>query len=70
MVTLSAVHILAPFLLITYGELFLTSSLTGLIIAVEPIVIGLMLARSEPFTAVRVVGLVLGSGIDLGALLG
>jgi drug/metabolite transporter (DMT)-like permease len=61
-VTLSAVHILAPFLLITYGELFLTSSLTGLIIAVEPIVIGLMLARSEPFTAVRVVGLVLGFG--------
>jgi drug/metabolite transporter (DMT)-like permease len=61
-VALSLVHIVGPFLLITYGELYLASSLTGLIIAVEPVVIGLLLARTEPFTPVRVVGLALGFG--------
>jgi drug/metabolite transporter (DMT)-like permease len=61
-VTLSLVHIVGPFLLISYGELYITSSLTGLIIAIEPVIIGLMLVRSEPFTAVRVIGLVLGFG--------
>jgi len=72
-ITLSLVHIVGPFLLISYGELYITSSLTGLIIAIEPVIIGLMLVRSEPFTAVRVVGLVLGfggvaalTGIELG----
>jgi drug/metabolite transporter (DMT)-like permease len=59
-VTLAMLHIAAPFLLITYGELFITSSLTGLIIAVEPILIGLLLARAEPFTRIRVAGLVAG----------
>lgn len=61
-VALSAVHVVIPFLLITYGELYVTSSLAGLIIAFEPIVVGLMLARAEPFTTLRVVGLVLGFG--------
>lgn len=61
-VALSAVHVVAPFLLITYGELYVTSSLAGLIIAVEPVVVGLMLARAEPFTPLRVLGLVLGFG--------
>ena len=61
-VALSLVHIVGPFLLITYGELYVTSSLAGLIIAVEPVVVGLMLARAEPFTPTRVVGLVLGFG--------
>ena len=61
-VALSVVHIVAPFLLITYGELYVTSSLAGLIIAVEPIVVGLLLARAEPFTPLRVVGLALGLG--------
>jgi len=61
-VALSVVHVVAPFLLITYGELYVTSSLAGLIIAVEPIVVGLMLVRAEPFTLLRVVGLVLGFG--------
>lgn len=60
--TLALIHIVGPFLLITYGEVHITSSLTGLLIAIEPIVIGLMLARAEPFTPVRVVGLVLGFG--------
>jgi drug/metabolite transporter (DMT)-like permease len=61
-VALSLVHVVAPFLLIAYGELYVTSSLAGLIIAVEPIVVGLMLARAEPFTTLRVIGLVLGFG--------
>jgi drug/metabolite transporter (DMT)-like permease len=61
-VALALVHIVGPFLLITFGELYITSSLTGLLIAIEPIVIGLMLARAEPFTPIRVVGLVLGFG--------
>jgi drug/metabolite transporter (DMT)-like permease len=61
-VALSVVHVVGPFLLIAYGELYVTSSLAGLIIAVEPIVVGLMLARAEPFTLLRVVGLVLGFG--------
>jgi drug/metabolite transporter (DMT)-like permease len=60
--TLAVVHIVAPFLLIAYGELYITSSLTALIIAVDPIVIALMLMRSEPFTPLRVVGLLLGFG--------
>jgi len=59
-VALSAVHVVVPFLLITYGELYVTSSLAGLIIAIEPVVVGLMLARAEPFTSLRIVGLVLG----------
>lgn len=57
---LAVVHIIGPFLLITYGEVHITSSLTGLIIAVEPVVIALLLARAEPFTRIRVAGLVLG----------
>lgn len=61
-VTLALVHIVGPFLLITYGEVYITSSLAGLIIAIEPIVIGLMLIRAEPLTPVRVVGLGLGLG--------
>jgi drug/metabolite transporter (DMT)-like permease len=61
-VALAVVHVVAPFLLISYGELFVTSSLAGLIIAIEPVVVGLMLARAEPFTTTRVIGLVLGFG--------
>jgi drug/metabolite transporter (DMT)-like permease len=61
-IALSVVHIVGPFLLITYGELYVTSSLAGLIIAVEPIVVSLMLVRAEPFTPLRVVGLVFGFG--------
>ncbi|MEV4282748.1 DMT family transporter [Actinoplanes xinjiangensis] len=57
---LSTVHIVVPFLLITYGEQHITSSLTGILIAVEPVLIALLMARTEPLTAGRIVGLVLG----------
>ena len=57
---LAVVHIICPFLLITYGEVHITSSLTGLLIAVEPVVIALLMSRAEPLTRGRVAGLVLG----------
>lgn len=56
----AVVHIVGPFLLITYGEQHITSSLTGLLIAVEPVAIALLMARAEPLTAGRTAGLVLG----------
>nr|WP_221381000.1 DMT family transporter [Actinoplanes polyasparticus] len=61
-VVLSFIHILGPFLLITYGETHISSSLTGLLIAVEPVAIALLMARSERLTPIRVAGLVLGFG--------
>jgi drug/metabolite transporter (DMT)-like permease len=57
---IAAVHIIGPFLLITYGETHISSSLTGLLIAIEPVVIALLMARTEPLSGIRVAGLVLG----------
>ena len=57
---LAVVHIVVPFLLITYGEVHISSSLTGLLIAVEPVVIALLLIRTEPLSKVRIAGLMLG----------
>ncbi|BCY12311.1 DMT family transporter [Actinoplanes sp. L3-i22] len=57
---LAAVHIVGPFLLITYGETHISSSLTGILIAIEPVVIALMMAGSEPITGIRIAGLVAG----------
>jgi drug/metabolite transporter (DMT)-like permease len=59
---LAVLHIVVPFLLITYGETHISSSLTGLLIAIEPVAIAVLMARSEPLSAGRVVGLVLGFG--------
>ncbi|MFI5845445.1 DMT family transporter [Catenuloplanes sp. NPDC051500] len=57
---LSLVHIVGPFLLITYGEVHISSSLTGLLIAIEPAVIALLMLRAEPLTPLRTAGLGLG----------
>ncbi|WP_045746367.1 MULTISPECIES: DMT family transporter [Actinoplanes] len=57
---LAMVHVVVPFLLITYGEQHITSSLTGILIAVEPAVIALLMMRAEPLTPGRWVGLALG----------
>jgi drug/metabolite transporter (DMT)-like permease len=57
---LAAMHIIGPFLLITYGEVHITSSLTGLLIAIEPVAIALLMLRTEPLTRARTAGLVLG----------
>jgi len=53
-------HVIVPFTLITFGEVRITSSLTGLLIAVEPVLIALLLLRREPLTAPRAAGLVTG----------
>ncbi len=54
---LGLVHIVGPFLLITYGEVHISSSLTGLLIAIEPVLIALLMLRAEPLTRLRVAGL-------------
>jgi drug/metabolite transporter (DMT)-like permease len=57
---LAVLHIVVPFLLITYGETHISSSLTGLLIAIEPVAIAVLMSRAEPLTPGRVVGLALG----------
>ena len=57
---LAAVHIVGPFLLITYGEEHISSSLTGILIAIEPVAIALLMSRTEPLTGIRAAGLAVG----------
>ncbi|MEU4562340.1 DMT family transporter [Actinoplanes sp. NPDC023936] len=57
---IAMVHIVGPFLLITYGEQHISSSLTGILIAIEPVAIALLMSRAEPLTPIRSAGLVLG----------
>ncbi|SNS75920.1 Permease of the drug/metabolite transporter (DMT) superfamily [Asanoa hainanensis] len=57
---LGLVHIVGPFLLITYGEVHISSSLTGLLIAIEPVLIALLMLRTDRLTPVRGAGLALG----------
>jgi drug/metabolite transporter (DMT)-like permease len=57
---LAVVHIVVPFTLITYGETHISSSLTGLLIAIEPVVIAVLMSRTEPLTPGRVLGLAIG----------
>jgi drug/metabolite transporter (DMT)-like permease len=52
--------IVVPFLLITYGETHISSSLTGLLIAIEPVLIAVLMSRAEPLSPGRLAGLVLG----------
>jgi drug/metabolite transporter (DMT)-like permease len=56
----AVVHIVVPFMLITYGEVHITSSLTGLLIAIEPVAIAVLMLRAEPLSAGRAAGLALG----------
>jgi drug/metabolite transporter (DMT)-like permease len=61
---IAMVHIVVPFTLITYGEQHISSSLTGILIAIEPVAIALLLARTEPLGPGRITGLVIGfSGV-------
>jgi drug/metabolite transporter (DMT)-like permease len=69
---LSFVQITGPFLLITYGEQHIASSLTSLLIATEPLLVALFALRFDPserVSALRLVGLLLGLG-GVVALLG
>jgi drug/metabolite transporter (DMT)-like permease len=62
---LACVQIVGPFLLISYGELHITSSLTSLLIAAEPLLVALFALRfdaSEQVRGLRLVGLIIGIG--------
>jgi drug/metabolite transporter (DMT)-like permease len=69
---LSLVQIAAPFLLISYGEQHITSSLTSLLIAADPLLVALFALRFDPAERVnglRFVGLLIGI-VGVAALLG
>lgn len=69
---LSLVQIIGPFTLITYGEQYISSSLTSLLIAADPLLVALFaiwLDRSERVTGSRLVGLLVGI-VGVGVLLG
>lgn len=69
---LALVQIAGPFLLISYGEQAISSSLTSLLIAAEPLLVALFALRFDPGERVggsRLIGLLLGLG-GVAALLG
>ncbi|NUU19979.1 MAG: DMT family transporter [Streptomycetaceae bacterium] len=71
-VALALTHVTGPFLLITYGEVHISSSLTALLIAAQPIMIALIALKvdaSERVTGPRAVGLAVGLG-GVGTLVG
>ncbi len=45
---LSLVHVVGPFLLITYGELYIASGLTALLLATQPLIIAALALRFDP----------------------
>lgn len=62
---LALVQIVGPFLLISYGEQHIASSLTSLLIAAEPLLVALFALRfdsRERVTGLRLVGLLIGMG--------
>src|SRR5256884_9651583 len=69
---LAFVQIVGPFLLISFGEQHITSSLTSLLIATDPILVVLLALRFDPgerVTGLRLVGLLIGI-VGVGVLLG
>src|SRR6266480_5701837 len=69
---LACVQIVGPFLLISYGEQHITSSLTSLLIAADPLFVVLFALRFDPserVSGLRLVGLLIGIG-GVVALLG
>jgi drug/metabolite transporter (DMT)-like permease len=73
---LACVQIVGPFLLISYGEQHIASSLTSLLIAADPLLVALFALRFDPserVTGSRLVGLLIGMvgvvvllGLDVG----
>src|SRR3989440_4123836 len=62
---LACVQIVGPFLLISFGEQHIASSLTSLLIAADPLLVALFALRFDPgerVTGVRMVGLLIGMG--------
>lgn len=69
---LACVQIVAPFLLISFGEQHVTSSLTSLLIATDPIFVALLALRFDPgerVTGIRALGLLIGI-VGVAVLLG
>ena len=69
---LACVQIVGPFLLIGYGEQHITSSLTSLLIAADPLLVVLFALRFDPserVSSLRLLGLLIGIG-GVVALLG
>jgi drug/metabolite transporter (DMT)-like permease len=65
LIALAFVHLAIPFLLISYGEQHISSSLTSLLIASEPLLIALFAFRFDPSERVRglrLLGLFVGLG--------
>src|SRR6266436_1499412 len=62
---LACVQIVGPFLLISFGEQHIASSLTSLLIAADPLLVALLALRFDPgerVTGLRMVGLLIGMG--------
>jgi drug/metabolite transporter (DMT)-like permease len=62
---LACVQIVGPFLLISYGEQHIASSLTSLLIAADPLLVVLLALRFDPgerVSRMRLVGLLIGMG--------
>jgi drug/metabolite transporter (DMT)-like permease len=71
-VGLACVQIVGPFLLISFGEQHITSSLTSLLIATDPILVALLALRFDPgerVTGIRSIGLLIGI-VGVAVLLG
>ncbi len=69
---LACVQIVLPFLLISFGEQHITSSLTSLLIATDPIFVALLALRFDPgerVTGIRSLGLLIGI-VGVAVLLG
>lgn len=69
---LACVQIVGPFLLISFGEQHITSSLTSLLIASDPILVALLALRFDPgerVTGIRSLGLLIGI-VGVAVLLG
>ena len=65
LIVLSCVQIVGPFLLISYGEQHIASSLTSLLIAADPLLVvlfALPFDPSERVSGLRLVGLLIGMG--------
>lgn len=65
LIVLAFIHLAIPFLLISYGEQHISSSLTSLLIASEPLLIALLALRFDPSERVRglrLLGLLVGLG--------
>jgi len=70
------VQIVGPFLLISFGEQHIASSLTSLLIAADPLLVALFALRFDPgerVTGLRLIGLLVGMigvvtllGLDVG----